>query len=200
VTHVARPATAWFIVDGMGSRFQGIADAGQGRVTPPTRNSNPGPELPACPPYPAGHATPGPAAHAPHQRDARVERDDVPVATRPWATGSPSGSAGLPAASVKRPGWTSRAVGRMLPRSQAGDSRCATRSEPNSSNRYPPWSIAPTPPSGRAEPPGRPDPCGFHQDRRGRLRDQGRRTGGAGPRLGRSILRREMSWLFHRCR
>jgi hypothetical protein len=29
--------------------------------------------------------------------------------------------------------------------------------------------------------PGRPDPGGLHQDRRGRLRDHGRRVGGTGP-------------------
>ena len=32
--------------------------------------------------------------------------------------------------------------------------------------------------------------------RRGRLRDQDRRAGRAGPRLGRSVLRREVPWLF----
>jgi len=105
-----------------------------------------------------------------------------------------------PARSVKRRGGHEALLAGCSRDSTRGDCRCVTRSELNSSSRSPPWSIAPTPPSGRAEPPGRPDPCGFHQDRRGRLRDQGRRTGGAGPRLGRSILRREMSWLFHRCR
>jgi hypothetical protein len=54
--------------------------------------------------------------------------------------------------------------------------------------------------SGHREPnrPGRPHPCGLHQDRRGCLRDQGRRAGGAGPRLGGSLLRREMFWVFRR--
>jgi hypothetical protein len=55
------------------------------------------------------------------------------------------------------PGVTWRAVGRMLPRFHTRECRCATRSEPNSSSRYPPWSIAPTAPSGRVELP-RPAP------------------------------------------
>ena len=39
--------------------------------------------------------------------------------------------------------------------------------------------------------PGRPHPCRGCRNRRRRLRDQDRRAGGAGPRLGRSVLRRE---------
>jgi hypothetical protein len=45
---------------------------------------------------------------------------------------------------------------------------------------------------------GRSDPRGLDRDRRGRLRDHGRGAGGAGPRLGTSILRREMPWVLRR--
>jgi hypothetical protein len=55
-----------------------------------------------------------------------------------------------------------------------------------------PWRIVPTGSSGRPGLPGRPNPCGGHRDRQRRPRDQDRWAGRAGPRLGRSVLRREV--------
>jgi hypothetical protein len=67
----------------------------------------------------------------------------------------------------------------MLPRFHAGDCRCVTRSGPSSSaGTHPrPWPRYRL--QGEWSCRGRPDSRGLYQDRRGRLRDQGRRAGGA---------------------